>query len=207
MKDETKAAVRKAANKQIPVWMIVIVLAVVIALVGALAIVFRSKEPAKPEYVTYSVLENIVNVSELSTFEAVYNGVTQVANEKNPEKIDYYVSYEAKVKVGFDFEKITLNVDEENKHIVVTIPAVNITDVNVDIASLDFIFVNDKSNDEDALHTAYKVCEDDVKNESQTQEAIFELAQQNAENHVKALVLPFVQQMDEEYSVEFNQEG
>ena len=46
-----------------------------------------------------------------------------------------------------------------------------------------------------------------MKNERQTQDAIFELAQQNAENYVKAVGLPFVQQMDEEYSVEFNQEG
>ena len=206
-RDMVKDKVKKAATKQIPVWMIGIAFVIVIALVAVMAIAFRPKEPAKPEYVTYSVLENIVNVSELSTFEAVYNGVAQVANEKNPEKIDYYDSYEAKVKVGIDFEKIALNVDEENKHIVVTIPAVDITDVNVDIASLDYIFVNDKANDEDTLHTAYKACEDDVKNESQTQDAIFELAQQNAENYVKALVLPFVQQMDEEYSVEFNQEG
>ena len=72
--------------------MIGVVLFMVIVLVAVIAIAFRPKEPAKPEYVTYSVLENIVNVSELSTFEAVYNGVAQVANEKHPEKSDYYVS-------------------------------------------------------------------------------------------------------------------
>ena len=82
-RDMVKETVKKAATKQIPVWMIGIALGAVIALVVVFAIAFRPKEPAKPEYVTYSVLENIVNVSELSTFEAVYNGVAQVANEKN----------------------------------------------------------------------------------------------------------------------------
>ena len=76
-RDMVKDKVKKAATRQIPVWMIGVALAIVIALVAVMAITFRSKEPAKPEYVTYSVLENIVNVSELSTFEAVYNGVAQ----------------------------------------------------------------------------------------------------------------------------------
>lgn len=207
MKDETKAIVKRAANFRIPVWMIAVAVVVVIALIVVIGMAVKPKAQTEPEVVTYSVLENIVNVSELSTFEAVYNGVAQVNNEKNPEKIDYYVSYEAEVKVGFDIDKISLDVNTEEKHIVVTIPAVKITDVTVDIASLDYIFVNDKANNENTLHTAYKACEEDVAQESQTQDAIFELAQQNAENYVKALVLPFVQQMDEEYTVDFNQEG
>ena len=42
----------------------------------------------KQEIITVSTLQKIVNVSELSTFTAVYNGIAQVENEKDAEKID-----------------------------------------------------------------------------------------------------------------------
>ena len=165
-----------------------------------------SKEP-KEAVITQSVLENVVNVSELSTFEATYNGVAQVMNEKKTDKVDFYVSYEAKVKVGFDFSKISFVLDDDAKTIVVNIPKVSITDTTVDITSLDYIFVNDKANNETVSQIAYKACEDDVAAESAEQKAIFELAQQNAENIVRALVVPFVEQLDAEYTIEFRQEG
>lgn len=46
----------------------------------------------------------MVDVSDMSTFEAIYNGIAEVENEADPTQIDYYVSYEAKVKAGFDLK-------------------------------------------------------------------------------------------------------
>ena len=158
----------------------------------------------EPEVVTVSTLEKIINVSELSTFTAVYNGIAQVKNDKDPEEIDYYVSYEARVNAGVDFEKIVINVDNEEKKIQISIPEVYITDVNVDIASLDFIFYNDKANTSTVTEQAFKACEDDVKGESEKQAAILDLAKQNAINILTALVKPIVEQMDAEYQLVVN---
>ncbi|MBR2809345.1 MAG: DUF4230 domain-containing protein, partial [Erysipelotrichaceae bacterium] len=60
---------------------------------------------------TVSTLHKIIDVNELSTSECVYNGVVKVTNENNPEKIDYYISYEAKVKAGIDIDKVDITMD------------------------------------------------------------------------------------------------
>lgn len=178
----------------------------VILFIGVIA-VYKATMEEEAEIITQSTLEKIINVSELSTYEAVYNGVAKVMNDTKPENVDYYVSYEAKVKAGIDFEKVDIAVDNEAKVITVTIPKVEINDVNVDVASLDYIFMNDKANTATVSEQAYKECIKDVESESSTEDAIYELAEQNAENIIEALVRPFVEQLDEEYQLEFSKGG
>ncbi len=177
------------------IWIIVVLL--IIAIAAVTLFYFRKDElghkESKPQIITESQLKEIINVSELSTFTAVYNGIAQVMNEEKTEKTDYYVSYEARVDVGVDFGKIGIDKDDRKMVICLTIPEVEITDVVVDIASLDYIFLNDKANAVSVSQEAYKACEEDVKNESAGQEEIFELARQNAENIVAALVRPVVE--------------
>ena len=162
------------------------------------------KRDSIPEIISKSTLEKVINVSDLSTFEAIYNGVASVVNEEKPENIDYYVSYEAKVKAGIDFEQVNLEVNEDEKRITVTLPEVKITDVNVDIASLDYIFMNKRANTETVSAQAYKKCIEDVTNESNSTTAIYELAKQNAHNIVEALIKPFVEQLDSKYELKIN---
>lgn len=193
---------KQTAKKKPPVRLILILVVALVVCVAIFALLqgARPKEPTQ-EVITISTLEDIINISELSTFTAVYNGIAEVSNEKKPEKIDYYVSYEAKVNAGIDFEQIVISVDNETKVIKVAIPEIRITDVIVDITSLDFIFENDKANTSTITQQAFKACEADVTAESQTQGAIFELARQNAENILTALVKPIIEQLDEEYKL------
>ena len=183
---------------------------IICALIIAAVIVFilvkekMFSRESKPEIISKSTLEKVINVSDLSTFEAIYNGIASVANEEKPENIDYYVSYEAKVKAGIDFEKVDLEVNEDERIITVTLPEVKITDVNVDIASLDYIFMNKKANTETVSAQAYKKCIEDVTNESNSTTAIYELAKQNARNIVEALIKPFIEQLDSEYELKIN---
>lgn len=186
--------------------MIAIIIIAVAILIGKVFFSIAPKEEV-PEIITKSTLEKIINVSDLSTFEAVYNGVAEVMNEKKPDNVDYYVSYEAKVKAGFDIEKVELDVDNENKVITVTIPEIKITDTNVDITSLDYIFINDKANTSTVSEQAYRKCIEDVENESGSENAIYELAGQNAMNVIKALINPFVEQLDDDYDLIIKIEG
>lgn len=144
----------------------------------------------------------MVDVSDMSTFEAIYNGIAEVENEADPTQIDYYVSYEAKVKAGFDFENLNMQVDHDRKVITVKIPEIKITDVNVDIGSLDYIFENKKANTENVSEQAYKKCIEDVTRESAEEKAIYELAKQNAKNTMEAIIQPFMEQLDEEYQLQ-----
>lgn len=107
----------------------------------------KSSAVSPPEVITVSTLEKIINVKELSTFTAVYNGIASVGDtDENDKQPDYYVSYEARVKAGIVMDDIQIAVDNNNKVITVTLPKVEITEINVDISSLDFIFYNLKAN-------------------------------------------------------------
>ena len=174
----------------------------VLAAVAVFAIISQENEkPDNKEVITTSTLEKIINVSEFSTFTAVYNGVAQVMNEKKPDQIDYYVSYEATVKVGIDFSQITIAIDEPNKIINITMPPVHITDINVDIASLDYIFINNKANTSSVSQEAYKACEADVQDESEQQEEILNLATENAKKNLTALIRPIIDQLYADYTL------
>lgn len=200
--DEQKEKVKKEKHLiPMKVWVAGAAVVIVI-LMGVFLLLGTANKEKEMEVITKSTLEKIVNVNELSTYEVVYNGVAEVMNEKKPENVDYYVAYEAKVKAGIDFEQVEISVDNEAKKITVTIPEVKITDVNVDIATLDYIFENEKANTETVSQEAYKACKEDVENESASKDAIYKLAKQNAENVVEALISPFVKQLDVEYELE-----
>ena len=190
-------------SKRIKFKYIAVLFVIIAVIITALMIkikIFNKK--SEPTIISKATLEKVINVSDLSTFEAIYNGVAAVANEENPENIDYYVSYEAKVKAGIDFELVEVEVNETDKVITVTLPEVKITDVDVDIASLDYIFMNNKANTQTVSEQAYKKCIKDVTKESNSTDEIYESARQNARNIVEALISPFVEQLDSEYKLE-----
>ena len=181
----------------------IVIIGVVLISIAGFAIVPKviGNQDDKKDVITVLTLEKIIKVSELSTFTAVYNGIAQVMNEEKTDEIDYHVSYEAKVNAGIDFDKITIVIDDTEKTINITLPEVYITDINVDIASLDYIFLNDKANVSTSSQKAFKACEDDVRTESEQQKAIFELATQNAKNILTALTRPIIEQLDAEYTL------
>ena len=198
MEEKERPRTKRIKFKHIAVLFIIIAI-IVTALMIKIKIFNKKSEPT---IISKATLEKVINVSDLSTFEAIYNGVAAVANEENPENIDYYVSYEAKVKAGIDFELVEVEVNETDKVITVTLPEVKITDVDVDIASLDYIFMNNKANTQTVSAQAYKKCIKDVTKESNSTDEIYESARQNARNIVEALISPFVEQLDSEYKLE-----
>ena len=192
---------KKAINKKIVIAVAAGVVALI--LVGTLIVLLlKGEKETEPSIITTSTLEKILNVSDLSTFEAIYNGVAKVTNPDDPQEIDYYVSYNATVKAGIDFEQVVISVDEDAKIISVKLPKIKISDITVDIESMDYIFLNDDANTETVSEEAYKKCIDDVTRESNNETAIFELAEQNAKNIVEALIRPFVSSLDSEYQLQ-----
>lgn len=181
-------------------------LPILVGIIGLLALVavvaffqIGGGKEREAEITVVSTLERIINVSDLSTFTAVYNGIAEVKDEKDPDEVDYYVSYEARVEAGIDFSNV--NISLKDGVITVDIPDVKINDIIVDISSLDFLFFDNSANKLTVSEQAFKACEEDARSESESQEAILELAQQNAENVVKALVKPIIDQLDEGYDL------
>ncbi len=192
------AQTKKVSNPKI---YIAILFGIVVVVIILFLFLPKQTNDNSIEVITVQTLEKIINVSELSTFTAVYNGVAEVKNEKTPDKIEYYVSYNAQVKAGIDIEKIDISLDDTSMVIRVKLPDVHITDIIVDISSMDFIFYNKKADTATISSTAYRACEDDVKNESENQVEILELAHQNAVNIITALISPIIEQMDIGYTL------
>ena len=203
LKDKAEAGRHPFAKLLVNPKVLVIAAVVILVAIAAVAVLLQTsgREEPQPQVFNKSTLERIINVSELSTFTAVYNGIARVANEKKPEKIDYYVSYEATVNAGIDFQKVEISMDEEQKTITLKVPEAHITNQSVEMSSLDFIFLNQKADKSGVTEAAYKACEEDVRQESEQQTAICELAKQNAENVLKALTKPIVDQLGDGYQL------
>lgn len=127
---------------------IIIVILAVLVIAASIIIgpKLLGKEEQKAEIVTRSTLQEIIDIEEFSMFQAVYNGVAEIYNKKNPEKIDYYVSYNAKVNAGFDPKDCIIEIDDQSRAITLILPEMKMLDPIVDIASLDYIFQNKKVN-------------------------------------------------------------
>lgn len=203
LKDKVEAGRHPFAKLLVKPKMLVIAAVVILVAIAAVAVLLQTsgREEPQPQVFNKSTLERIINVSELSTFTAVYNGIARVANEKKPEKIDYYVSYEATVNAGIDFRAVDISINEEQKTITLKVPEAHITNQSVEMSSLEFIFLNKKADKPGVTEVAYKACEEDVRQESEQQTAICELAKQNAENVLKALTKPIVDQLGDGYQL------
>ena len=203
LKDKAEARRHPFAKLLVKPKVLVIAAVVILVAIAAVAVLLQTsgREEPQPQVFNKSALERIINVSELSTFTAVYNGIARVANEKKPEKIDYYVSYEATVNAGIDFRAVDISINEEQKTITLKVPEAHITNQSVEMSSLEFIFLNKKADKPGVTEVAYKACEEDVRQESEQQTAFCDLAKQNAENVLKALTKPIVDQLGDGYQL------
>ncbi|MHB8962473.1 MAG: DUF4230 domain-containing protein [Saccharofermentanales bacterium] len=192
-------------GKTVFILTLLIILAVAAVIMMGTWVLDDQKERAR--VLTTSTLKEIIDISEISTLQAVYNGIAEVKNEKDPEKTDYYVSYKAQVTAGFDLKKVAIYLDDEVKRVTVTIPKINIIDTNVDITSLDYMFYNKKADKSAVSAQAYKACIADAVNENTKTLAIFDFAEENAKNAMEALVSPFIEQLHTDYVLEIIMEG
>lgn len=182
---------------------------ILMVLIGVIIIIIHNinsredrKGEEKVEIITSSKLQDILKISELSTYKITFNGVASVKGEE--DKLLYHVAYEAKVSVGLDMENINIqieNIDEKNRKVIVNLPKIEIVDVEVDPGSLDYIFIKDSANTDDVSMEAMSTCKTDAKEECETNDVLFHLAKENAVNTIKALISPLIEQ-SEGYSLE-----
>ena len=153
-------------DKKLRKWMmiLIVVLAAAVAVLVAQRVNEHRKKP-EPQVLTVSTLTDMIPVSDLSTVTSTYNGVAQVMNEKNPDKLDYYVAYEAQAQAGVNFDELQPEIDEASKTVTIRVPAAHFMDANVDVSSLDFMFNNKKADTSGVTERAYKACQEDADRE------------------------------------------
>ncbi|MBQ8683496.1 MAG: DUF4230 domain-containing protein [Clostridia bacterium] len=168
----------------------------VIVLAILLCVVFSGSGDITIE--TETALKRIVEQEKLSTAEFTYNSIAVIADEKGKELC--HVAYEGTVKAGFDFS--ALNVTQKNKTIIVHLPEITISSVNVD-NELDYIFVKERYNTEDFYAKARATCQADLEEKAKSSEALFATARTSAIDTLTALMTPLAQKLEKDgYTIE-----
>ena len=81
-------------------------------------------------------------------------------------------------------------------------PDVHITKAPIVLDSLDFIFLNDKADAAGVTQKALLACEKDLEEELKANTEIYKLAWENAEQTIRAIIEPLIEQLDENYEIE-----
>ena len=174
-----------------------VILIIIVAII--LGIMLQPKE-GEFTVISESSLREVLEIEELSTLEYFYNSIA-TQNIKDSDKIKYHVRYEGMVRLGIEFDDIAINVDDDNKKIIVTVPEIKVIDCSVDQETMEFIFIKEKYETESVLVEAYKLCKEDLEEKVVESNSLFELAKENAVSSIEALLLPWIEQVDEEYVV------
>ncbi len=148
----------------------------------------RSSSLTEDDIVTSSQLEGVVNVDELSTAEFIYNGIAEQYGEDD-DNVRYRVAYDATVKAGIQMSDVKFTIDEENKEVIPQLPAISITNVEIDVGSLDYMPTNPNADIKDVL----ELCEQDVRDEAKSSAKFYETAEENIRLVIEALTLPILE--------------
>ena len=143
----------------------------------------------------------MIELNDLSTLEYTYNAITEVYDESG-KTLKYHVAYCGTVTAGIDITKIEIDVDQEAKRILITLPNAKVQSVNVDMGTLEFIFSKKKYETETISQEAYKASLEDLENRTKEENNLLFMAKDNAVGAVEALIAPWVKQIDDEYMVE-----
>lgn len=136
--------------------------------------------------ITSSQLEKAVNISQLSTAEFVYNGIAEHYNGNNREKAACYICYDANVKVGIQMEDVGFIIDEEAKTVTPVLPPITIQAAVLDEQSLSYI----PRNPDIALKEIIAICKEDVMQEADHSDSLYQIAEENLKAVIEALLSP-----------------
>ena len=191
-------------------WVIMLAVVVIVVIVGyKLACQlgwFGLKPKVETTILTSSQLEEVLQIDDLSVCSITYNGVAEVPQKNHPTKVAYYVSYEAEVKASINMADIDVQIDDnvgegQAKKVIVTLPQLQVKQINVDMASLDYMFVKKSANTADVSEEAYAACIADAGSECRGNDVFLQMAKENCENTVRALLMPIIENQDEPYNL------
>ena len=156
-------------------------------------------EEGKVETVSIASIRRVLEINELSTAEYVYNTIAR-AYEEDGTTIRYYVAYEGIITAGIDFNEINIELDGDAKILTISLPDIKIHGT-VDPGSLEYIFVDKKSETENVHKEAFELCQKDLEEKANSEEDLLSLARANAETTITALLKPWIMQIDNNFTI------
>ena len=145
-----------------------------------------TKEP--DELTVSATLTNIVKTSTLSGIEFRHNGIAPLYKNEKKTKVDYYVKYDATVKVRVDLEDLKFDVDLDNKKVLATLPEL-ILEVNI-LENSELSFIPEKPDIE--LGKIRDACREDARKEAETSITLINKAKENIKVTVETLIKPIL---------------
>lgn len=183
----------------------IILFIIIIALIVLTISFIRVHNENRLTITTKSSLEKIIEINKLSTIEYTYNAI--VAKYKDDEvkddNVEYYVAYNGKVTAGIDFNEVNIDVNYKEKKIYITLPNVEIHEINVDMGTLDYIYEKNTSEKDSISQEAYKLCKNDLRERAKNETELLVNANENAKSAIEALIKPWIESVDKEFQIEF----
>lgn len=163
--------------------------------------------------ISEGTIHEILEINKLSTIEYTYISIAKAyvddtiedeAEKNNSKNIRYWVCYNGTITAGIEFDKLDISVDETNNIINIIVPEAQILSTNVNISDvpLEYIFTSDKYKTETVNSEAYSLACADLKQKSESDTEILDLAKENAISAIRALLEPWINQLDDQYTIE-----
>ena len=166
----------------------VLVTAIVVGVVAGLFVPGAISKIRKEDVITSSQLEKVIYINELSTAEFIYNGIADKYDEKNPDKIECHIAYEATIKIGIDMDKVKFSIDKENKTVTPKLPEITINTATVNTDTLSYMPENPKIEIKDII----TLCKNDALNEAGEAPELYQTAEENLKSAIEALLSPIL---------------
>ncbi len=183
-----------------PKSMTIIILSTTLMLLAVIVLILSKNSNGQLTTISKSSLQKVIEINELSTVDYTYNATATKYDENNDEM--YYVAYEGTVTAGIDFNELKFDVIDDEKKVVITVPNVEIHSTKVDMGTMEYIFTKNKYETEDISHEAYKLCKEDLKSRIEKENVLYDTARENAISSVEALFKPWIDTIDNSYTVE-----
>lgn len=151
----------------------------------------------KGNVISSAQLEKAIDISELSTAEFVYNGVAEKYEEDDPNEVEYYIAYNANVKVGIPMEEVTFDIDEETKTVTPKLPNISVNIATLDEESISYIPKNPGLSLKDVI----TLCKEDAMKEANHSTKLYQTAEENLKSVIEALISPIL--ADTGYSIKW----
>ena len=152
-------------------------------------------EEGKVTTVTQAELEKVIRTAKLYTAEYPYNGYATVRGDNGKPK--YYVAYEGIIRAGVNTDKITVDINEDERSIVIRLPYIEMADPIIDAGTLEYIFTSSRYNVGANSSEAYNAAIVDLKTKALNDQNMREVAENSAKTAIKALVEPWVNNTNE----------
>ena len=143
----------------------------------------------KENVITSSQLEKAIDISQLSTAEFVYNGISEKYDDDKPEKVECYIAYHADVKVGIQMEDVEFEIDEANKTVTPILPEISVNIAALDENEISYI----PKNPDIPLKEIIVLCKEDAVREANDSKKLYQTAEENLKAVIEALVSPILE--------------